>query len=63
MFYNKRKKGFFLNDNKGVFLMKKIEAIYPEAVERTKEKIHDDLIALLSNKRKHTHFRKLFNRS
>ena len=50
MFYNKRKKGFFLNDNKGVFLMKKIEVIYPEAVQRTKEKIHDDLIHYLATK-------------
>jgi ATP-dependent RNA helicase SUPV3L1/SUV3 len=30
--------------------MKKIEAIYPEAVERTKEKIHDDLIDYLATK-------------
>ena len=30
--------------------MKKIEAIYPEAVERTKEKIHDDLIYYLATK-------------
>ena len=30
--------------------MKKIEAIYPEAVERTKEKIHDDLIHYLATK-------------